>query len=86
MSKKQANQTNPIGYSIISLQFKHYQKTEEIIFFKVLCKPSQFSILPPLASVFVTGIAAQIADNLIANGVETTTVWIDTEQFYPCYS
>ncbi|XP_039024324.1 LOW QUALITY PROTEIN: probable anion transporter 6, chloroplastic [Hibiscus syriacus] len=32
------------------------------------------SILPPLASVFVTSIAAQFADNLIANGVETTTV------------
>ncbi|KAK8581679.1 hypothetical protein V6N13_144691 [Hibiscus sabdariffa] len=32
------------------------------------------SILPPLASVFVTSIAAQVADNLIANGVETTTV------------
>ncbi|KAL4301825.1 hypothetical protein GQ457_10G029950 [Hibiscus cannabinus] len=31
------------------------------------------SILPPLASVFVTSIAAQVADNLIANGVETTT-------------
>lgn len=32
------------------------------------------SILPPLASVFVTSIAAQFSDNLIANGVETTTV------------
>ncbi|GMN47364.1 hypothetical protein TIFTF001_016543 [Ficus carica] len=36
--------------------------------------PYRVSILPPLASVFVTNIAAQIADNLIANGVETTTV------------
>lgn len=35
----------------------------------------QVSILPPLASIFVTGTAAQLADNLIANGVETTTVW-----------
>lgn len=34
----------------------------------------QVSILPPLASVFVTNIAAQIADHFIANGVETTTV------------
>ena len=59
---------------IASLQFKRYLKIEEFIFFKVLCKPSQVSILPPLASVFVTGIAAQIADNLIANGVDTTTV------------
>ncbi|KAE8700183.1 putative anion transporter 6 [Hibiscus syriacus] len=32
------------------------------------------SILPPLASIFVTSIAAQFADNLIANGVETTTM------------
>ncbi|KAJ9688790.1 hypothetical protein PVL29_014439 [Vitis rotundifolia] len=32
------------------------------------------SVLPPLASIFVTTIASQLADNLIANGVETTTV------------
>ncbi|XP_061350703.1 probable anion transporter 6, chloroplastic isoform X2 [Gastrolobium bilobum] len=32
------------------------------------------SILPPLASIFVTSIAAQLADNLISRGVETTTV------------
>ncbi|XP_039043135.1 probable anion transporter 6, chloroplastic isoform X2 [Hibiscus syriacus] len=32
------------------------------------------SILPPLASVFVTSIAAQFADNLITNGVQATTV------------
>ncbi|TXG61913.1 hypothetical protein EZV62_013276 [Acer yangbiense] len=51
--------------------FKRYLKIEEFIFFS---KPSQVSLLPPLASVFVTSIAAQIADNLIANGVETTTV------------
>lgn len=35
----------------------------------------QVSILPPLASIFVTNVAAQFADNSIANGVETTTVW-----------
>ncbi|KAH9805395.1 putative anion transporter 6 [Citrus sinensis] len=35
---------------------------------------SQVSILPPLASVLVTSIAAQFADNLIATGVETTMV------------
>jgi hypothetical protein len=34
----------------------------------------QVSILPPLASIFVTGVAAQFADHLIANGVEVTTV------------
>ncbi|PON68548.1 Major facilitator [Parasponia andersonii] len=39
-----------------------------------LTEAAWVSILPPLASVFVTNIAAQIADNLIANGVETTTV------------
>jgi len=32
------------------------------------------SILPPLASIFVTGLAAQLADNLISRGVETTVV------------
>ncbi|CAK9153172.1 unnamed protein product [Ilex paraguariensis] len=32
------------------------------------------SVLPPLASIFVTSIAAQFADNLIASGVETTVV------------
>jgi len=31
-------------------------------------------VLPPLASIFVTGIASQLADNLIARGVETTVV------------
>lgn len=40
----------------------------------------QVSILPPLASIFVTSIAAQLADNLIANGVQTTTVWRHYEQ------
>lgn len=34
----------------------------------------QVSILPPLASIFVTSIASQIADNLISSGVQTTTV------------
>ncbi|KAL9267006.1 putative anion transporter 6, chloroplastic [Drosera capensis] len=32
------------------------------------------SVLPPLASIFVTNIAAQLADNLISRGVDTTTV------------
>ncbi|XVE63645.1 hypothetical protein DITRI_Ditri07aG0036600 [Diplodiscus trichospermus] len=39
-----------------------------------LTEAAWVSILPPLASVFVTSIAAQFADNLISNGVETTTV------------
>lgn len=39
-----------------------------------LTEAAWVSILPPLASVFVTSIASQFADNLIANGVETTTV------------
>jgi hypothetical protein len=39
----------------------------------------QVSILPPLASIFITGIAAQFADHLISNGVEVTTVSGDTE-------
>ncbi|KAI4376701.1 hypothetical protein MLD38_014435 [Melastoma candidum] len=39
-----------------------------------LTEAAWVSILPPMASVFVTNIAAQLADNLIANGVETTTV------------
>ncbi|KAK6248321.1 hypothetical protein QUC31_019886 [Theobroma cacao] len=39
-----------------------------------LTEAAEVSILPPLASVFVTSIAAQFADNLISNGVETTTV------------
>uniref|UniRef100_A0A5B7BPL6 Major facilitator superfamily (MFS) profile domain-containing protein n=1 Tax=Davidia involucrata TaxID=16924 RepID=A0A5B7BPL6_DAVIN len=39
-----------------------------------LTEAAWVSVLPPLASIFVTGIAAQFADNLIANGVETTTV------------
>ncbi|KAL9249012.1 putative anion transporter 6, chloroplastic [Drosera capensis] len=34
----------------------------------------QVSVLPPLASIFVTNIAAQLADNLISRGVDTTTV------------
>lgn len=32
------------------------------------------SVLPPLASVLVTGVAAQFADNLISSGVDTTKV------------
>ncbi|KAJ6296266.1 hypothetical protein OIU78_024167 [Salix suchowensis] len=39
-----------------------------------LTEAAWVSILPPLASVFVTSIAAQLADKLIANGVEITTV------------
>ncbi|KAJ6408134.1 hypothetical protein OIU84_011438 [Salix udensis] len=39
-----------------------------------LTEAAWVSILPPLASVFVNSFAAQLADNLIANGVETTTV------------
>ncbi|KDP30215.1 hypothetical protein JCGZ_16997 [Jatropha curcas] len=39
-----------------------------------LTEAAWVSILPPLASIFVTSIASQLADNLIANGVETTTV------------
>ncbi|XP_021277653.1 probable anion transporter 6, chloroplastic isoform X2 [Herrania umbratica] len=39
-----------------------------------LTEAAEVSILPPLASVFVTSIAAQFADYLISNGVETTTV------------
>ncbi|KAI6682330.1 hypothetical protein NL676_036211 [Syzygium grande] len=39
-----------------------------------LTEAAWVSILPPLASIFVTGVASQFADNLIANGVETTKV------------
>ncbi|XP_050205819.1 probable anion transporter 6, chloroplastic [Mercurialis annua] len=39
-----------------------------------LTEAAGVSILPPLASVLVTYIAAQFADNLIANGVKPTTV------------
>ncbi|KAL7259698.1 hypothetical protein ACSBR1_005558 [Camellia fascicularis] len=39
-----------------------------------LTEAAWVSVLPPLASIFVTSIAAQFADNLIVNGVETTTV------------
>lgn len=39
-----------------------------------LTEAAWVSILPPLASILMTSIAAQFADNLIANGVETTTV------------
>ncbi|KAJ4830813.1 putative anion transporter 6, chloroplastic [Turnera subulata] len=39
-----------------------------------LTEAAWVSILPPLASVVVTNIAAQLADKLIADGVETTTV------------
>lgn len=34
----------------------------------------QVSVFPPLASIFVTTIASQFADNLISKGVETTVV------------
>ncbi|KAL0552743.1 hypothetical protein IC582_011868 [Cucumis melo] len=39
-----------------------------------LTEAAWVSILPPLASIFVTSIASQLADNLISNGVDTTTV------------
>ncbi|KAK7330027.1 hypothetical protein VNO77_24212 [Canavalia gladiata] len=39
-----------------------------------LTEAAWVSILPPLASIFVTNLAAQLADNLISRGVETTTV------------
>ncbi|GAV82087.1 MFS_1 domain-containing protein [Cephalotus follicularis] len=39
-----------------------------------LTEAAWVSILPPLASIFVTSIASQTADSLISNGVETTTV------------
>ncbi|KAE7997657.1 hypothetical protein FH972_002272 [Carpinus fangiana] len=39
-----------------------------------LTEAAWVSILPPLASIFITGIAAQFADHLISNGVEVTTV------------
>ncbi|XP_041007416.1 probable anion transporter 6, chloroplastic [Juglans microcarpa x Juglans regia] len=39
-----------------------------------LAEAAWVSILPPLASIFVTSIAAQFADHLIANGVEVTMV------------
>ncbi|GLU09602.1 hypothetical protein SLE2022_333010 [Rubroshorea leprosula] len=39
-----------------------------------LTEAAWVSILPPLASVFVSSIASQFADNLIAKGVETTMV------------
>ncbi|WCJ29962.1 phosphate transporter 4 5 [Euphorbia peplus] len=39
-----------------------------------LTEAAWVSILPPLASIFVTSIASQLADSLIAKGVETTTV------------
>ncbi|XP_059637862.1 probable anion transporter 6, chloroplastic [Cornus florida] len=38
-----------------------------------LTEAAWVSVLPPLASIFMTSIAAQFADNSIANGVETTT-------------
>lgn len=39
-----------------------------------LTEAAWVSVLPPLASIVVTNVAAQLADNLIARGVETTTV------------
>lgn len=39
-----------------------------------LTEAAWVSILPPLASIFVTSIAAQFADNLIAKGIDTTRV------------
>ncbi|KAK1389446.1 Phosphate transporter 45 [Heracleum sosnowskyi] len=39
-----------------------------------LTEAAWVSVLPPLASIMVTSIAAQVADKLIANGTETTVV------------
>lgn len=39
-----------------------------------LTEAAWVSVLPPLASILVTSIAAPFADNLISTGVETTTV------------
>lgn len=39
-----------------------------------LTEAAWVSILPPLASIFVTSVASQLADNLISSGVDTTTV------------
>ncbi|KAG8367473.1 hypothetical protein BUALT_Bualt16G0075700 [Buddleja alternifolia] len=39
-----------------------------------LTEAAWVSVLPPLASIFVTSIASQLADNLIAKGVDTTVV------------
>ncbi|XP_043720466.1 probable anion transporter 6, chloroplastic isoform X2 [Telopea speciosissima] len=39
-----------------------------------LTEAAGVSVLPPLASILVSGVAAQFADNLIASGVETTMV------------
>ncbi|XP_038891039.1 probable anion transporter 6, chloroplastic [Benincasa hispida] len=39
-----------------------------------LTEAAWVSILPPLASIFVTSVASQLADNLISNGVDTTAV------------
>ncbi|KAL3535926.1 hypothetical protein ACH5RR_004387 [Cinchona calisaya] len=39
-----------------------------------LTEAAGVSVLPPLASIFVTSIAAQLADYLITKGVDTTTV------------
>lgn len=64
-------------YGVVTLCILYYMclkilyAVENPIFWSLLF---QVSILPPLASVFMTNIAAQVADNLIANGVETTTV------------
>ncbi|XP_026387571.1 probable anion transporter 6, chloroplastic isoform X1 [Papaver somniferum] len=39
-----------------------------------LTEAAWVSVLPPLASILVTSVASQVADNLISSGVETTTV------------
>ncbi|KAK4481946.1 hypothetical protein RD792_012859 [Penstemon davidsonii] len=39
-----------------------------------LTEAAWVSVLPPLASIFVTSIASQLADSLISKGVETTVV------------
>ncbi|KAL7134608.1 hypothetical protein ABFS83_11G038900 [Erythranthe nasuta] len=39
-----------------------------------LTQAAWVSVLPPLASIFVTSVASQLADSLITKGVETTVV------------
>ncbi|GMH04578.1 hypothetical protein Nepgr_006418 [Nepenthes gracilis] len=56
-------------------QCKTFRNSKSIEELKLnLTEAAWVSVLPPLASIFVTNIAAQLADNLITRGVETTTV------------
>lgn len=66
---------------IYSLLFQYYRQislqihpVSKIIFLVLIYSSFQVSVLPPLASIFVTSIAAQLADYLISSGVETTVV------------